>query len=53
MTVTFTLTWTSGMRIKLGKIMDQYLSSYQRWIKSVIRLGNNEVLKNINENLNI
>ena len=29
----------------LRKILDQYVSSYQRWSKSVIRLGNNEGLK--------
>ena len=29
----------------LRKILDQYVSSYQRWSKSVVRLGNNEVLK--------
>ena len=37
------MNWGVGM--KLGKILDQYASSYQRWIKSVIRLGINEVLK--------
>ena len=31
----------------LRKILDQYVSSYQRSIKSVIRLGNNEVLKTL------
>ena len=36
----------------LHKILDQYVSSYERWIKSVIRLGNNEVLET-NENFNI
>ena len=31
----------------LHKILDQYVSPYQRWIKSVIRLGNNEVFKTL------
>ena len=31
----------------LRKILDQYVSSYQRRLKSVIRLGNNEVLKTL------
>ena len=31
----------------LRRILDQYVSSYQRCIKSVIRLGNNEVLKTL------
>ena len=31
----------------LRKRLDQYVSSYQRWIKSVIRLGNHEVLKTL------
>ena len=31
----------------LHKILDQYVSSYQRRIKSVIRLGNNKVLKTL------
>ena len=31
----------------LCNILDQYVSSYQRLIKSVIRLGNNEVLKTL------
>ena len=35
----------------LRKILDQYVSSYQRWIKSVIRLGNNEVLKTLTKTL--
>ena len=35
----------------LRKIVDQYVSSYQRWIKSVIRLGNNEVLKTLTKTL--
>ena len=51
MTVTLTLTWTRMVRMELGKILDQYVSSYQRWIKSVIRLGNNEVLKTLTKTL--
>ena len=51
MTVTLTLTWTRVVRIELGRILDQYVSSYQRWIKSVIRLGNNEVLKTLTKTL--
>ena len=35
----------------LRKILDQYVSSYQRWIKSVIRLGNNEALKTLTKTL--
>ena len=35
----------------LRKILDQYVSSYQRLIKSVIRLGNNEVLKTLTKTL--
>ena len=35
----------------LRKILDQYVSSYQRWIKLVIRLGNNEVLKTLTKTL--
>ena len=31
----------------LRKILDQYVSPYQRGIKSVIRLGKNEVLKTL------
>ena len=53
MTVTLTSAWTRGVKMELGKILNQYVSSYQRWIKSVIRLGNNEVLKTFNENFNI
>ena len=30
-----------------GKILDQYVSSYQKWIKLVISLGNNKVLKTL------
>ena len=37
--------------MELGKILDQYVSSYQRCIKSVIRLGNNEVLKTLKKTL--
>ena len=51
MTVAVTLTYTSGVRMKLGKIMAQYVSSFQRWIKSVIRLGHNEVLKTLTNTL--
>ena len=32
-------------------ILDKYVSSNQRWMKWVIKLGNNEVLNN--ENINI
>ena len=35
----------------LRKILDQYVSSYQRWIKLVIRLGYNEVLKTLTKTL--
>ena len=35
----------------LHKILDQYVSSYQRWSKAVVRLGNNEVLKTLTETL--
>ena len=35
----------------LRKNLDQYVSSYQRSIKSVIRLGNNEVLKTLTKTL--
>ena len=35
----------------LRKILDQYVSSYQRWIKLVIRLGNYEVLKTLMKTL--
>ena len=35
----------------LRKILDQYVSSYQRWSQSVIRLGNNEVLKTLTKTL--
>ena len=35
----------------LHKILDQYVSSYQRWIKSVIRLGFNEVFKTLTKTL--
>ena len=35
----------------LGKILHQYVSSYQGLIKSVIRLGNNEVLKTLTKTL--
>ena len=35
----------------MRKILDQYVSSYQRWIKSVIRLGNNEVLRTLKKTL--
>ena len=39
------------MRMVLRKTLDQYVSSYQRWIKLVIRLGNNEVLKTLMKTL--
>ena len=35
----------------MHKILDQYVSSYQRWIKSVIRLGNNEFLNTLMKTL--
>ena len=35
----------------LRKILDQYVSSYQRWSKLVVRLGNNEVLKSLTKTL--
>ena len=43
-----------GLRVVgmvLCKILDQYVSSYQRWIKSAIRLGNNEVLNTLAKTL--
>ena len=49
--VTLTLTWPSVVGMVLRKILDQYVSSYQRWIKSVIRLGNNEALKSLTKTL--
>ena len=30
MIVTLTLIWITGVRIELGKILDEYVSSYQR-----------------------
>ena len=51
MTVTLTWTWTRGLGMEGGKILDQYVSSYQRWIKSVIRLENNEVSKTLKKTL--
>ena len=35
----------------LHKVLDQYVSLYQRLFKSVIRLGNNEVLKTLTKTL--
>ena len=35
----------------MRKILDQYVSSYQSWIKLVVRLGNNEVLKTLTKTL--
>ena len=49
--VTLTLTWPRVVGMVLCKILDKYVSSYQRWIKSVIRLGNNEVLKTLTKTL--
>ena len=49
--VTLTLTWPRVVGMVLCKILDQYVSSYQRWIKSVIRLGNNEALKTLTKTL--
>ena len=46
-----TLTWPRVVGMVLRKILDQYVSSYQRWIKSVIRLGNNEALKTLTKTL--
>ena len=39
------------MGMVLRKILAQYVSSNQRWSKSVIRLGNNEVLKTLTKTL--
>ena len=44
--------WPKVVGMVLRKILDQYVS-YQRWIKSVIRLGNNVDLKNFNKNFSI
>ena len=41
------------MGMVLCKVMDQYLSSYQTWTKSIIGFGNNEVLKALMQNFNI
>ena len=49
--MTLTLTWPRVVGMVLRKILDQYVSSYQSWIKSVIRLGNNEVLKTLTKTL--
>ena len=49
--MTLTLTWPRMVGMVLRKILDQYVSSYQRWIKSVISLGNNEVLKTLTKTL--
>ena len=49
--VTLTLTWPRVVGMVLHKILDQYVSSYQRWIKSVIRLGINEALKSLTKTL--
>ena len=46
-----TLTWSRVVGMVLRKILDQYVSSYQRWIKLVIRLGNNEALKTLTKTL--
>ena len=35
----------------LRKSLDQYVSAYQRWSKSVVRLGNNEGLKTLTKTL--
>ena len=35
----------------LRKILDQYVSSYQSWIKLVVRLGKNKVLKTLTKTL--
>ena len=49
--VTLTLTWPRAVGLVLRKILNQYVSSYQRWIKSVVRLGYNEVLKTLTKTL--
>ena len=36
-----------GVGMVLCKILDQYLSSYQTWTKSIKGFGNNEVLKTL------
>ena len=42
---------TQGGGMVLHKVLDQYVQSYQRWIKSVVRLGQNEVLKTLTKTL--
>ena len=49
--MTLTFSWPRVVGMVLHKILDQYVSSYQRWIKSVIRLRNNEVLKTLTKTL--
>ena len=39
-----------GVEMVLCEILDQYLSSYQTLTKSIIRCGNNEVLKTLTQN---
>ena len=50
--MTVTLTWPRVVGMELRKSLDKYVSSKQRWMKSVIRLGNNEVLKILMKTLN-
>ena len=49
--VTLTLTRPRVVGMVLRKILDRYILSYQRSIKSVIRLGNNEALKTLTKTL--
>ena len=50
--MTLTLTSCMGVGMVLFKILDQYLSSYQTWAKSIIGFENNEVLKTLTQNFN-
>ena len=45
------MTWPRVVGMVLRKILDKYVSSNQRWMKSVIRLGKNEVLKSLTKTL--
>ena len=49
--VTLTLTRPRVVGMVLRKILDRYILSYQRSIKSVIRLGNKEALKTLTKTL--
>ena len=42
-----------GVGMVLNKILDQCLSSYQTYTKSIKGFGNNEVLKTLTQNFNI